>query len=1095
MPGQGRPLFWNALRNACWRVFQSARPQPVWHLLGALALLPLGTLFAAENRAELRLETNRPDRFFVPGEEFRFNARFSFPDDLAAQTVELRLELFAAAGGKALETKNEEAEVSVDGAAEASLSLPLPYQEGIYTLSISATPPPAFQRFIPNLKGRPKPVVQREFQVVVLDPTLANQSDNSVPQWAEIDVIEPTEPKWWQKKLPAWTQLDHIPGMNLRGPSGSTSLQIVELSGSRFVELPPPSDDGKRHWQAYVLSTGRLNEPHRVEVEYPAGKEFQLGLSIVQPNSDSSPIVQHHGTTVFVGKHELHQDRAGQVSLVFWPKTASPVLLVTNDHPTETGHFGRVRVAASPGLTKPQRPLDLSNSKRLVAHYLSEPIFPQFFATGQLSPTSRASRDLQDWYLGSERFADYIAEIGCNAAIVAMDLRALLAAQPAAELNPLRTAGDFPPPDGLEILLRIFDRSGQSFYPALRVGQTDAVALRTFLTRYGHHRCLAGVAIQLSATRPWNPAELTQHCRELTEQVLASDSNRRVLFTLDQLLNEPRLRSQLQPALPKKRSLKESIQAIGVDSDALQNLPGAIVLLPQLVSPEAPLVDRAVDMHINDSVRTLLSGGSTQHGLMVFCRPSRTELSTVKGVSFLGTDGSGLSLFNSAVAAAALSREPYVDFLASSDANIVVTGGPVPSMVVNSQQIDLLKELGELPANVPAEQVPSSADEQGPLPIMVRLYRDAGRTSMCVMNVSPWQVRSQLTLQVPQRTSWHQSRQRLADAANTERNRLIVSGNHAWPIQLEPYELGVFHFDTENVKVTGVQFEFPEDVRGSLQSRVDELRQRDLTSAHKVTYQLLANPSFEMSADGGSTQSITGWQILNPSGTGILRYDDNEPVAGESCLLLQTTGNAAGIQSRNFRTPPTGQLALTAYIRAENVNPETQLRFVFETDGPLIYRQSTILGRGAQNPLPSTGDWRSYTFSVQDLPLDSNGEMRVRFELHGSGSIWIDELQLHNVPLVLDHLPDSTQQRLMLFKAMEATKDELRNNDLVKCRQILDGYWLRFVDEYLPLKSPAAEREPQVAEQPEVNQDVEEAPVKRPTMSQRFRDWGWFPFR
>ena len=124
------------------------------------------------------------------------------------------------------------------------------------------------------------------------------------------------------------------------------------------------------------------------------------------------------------------------------------------------------------------------------------------------------------------------------------------------------------------------------------------------------------------------------------------------------------------------------------------------------------------------------------------------------------------------------------------------------------------------------------------------------------------------------------------------------------------------------------------------------------------------------------------------------------PQDGKTCLYLQNRGNGtATIESNTFATPPTGQLVMLVFVRGQNVAPSSELRLVFETDDSAKpYRQFATLGGNGPAARPIAGDWGGgFLFRSEDLPLDSRGKMRVKFELAGPGEVWIDNVQLYDL--------------------------------------------------------------------------------------------------
>ncbi len=237
-----------------------------------------------------------------------------------------------------------------------------------------------------------------------------------------------------------------------------------------------------------------------------------------------------------------------------------------------------------------------------------------------------------------------------------------------------------------------------------------------------------------------------------------------------------------------------------------------------------------------------------------------------------------------------------------------------------------------------------------------------------------------------------------------------------------------------------------------------ELKDRDLTATPR--YAVLENPGFEPS---GNAEHLPGWKLVGEPNQVTADLDATMPKEGQTCLYLQNRGlGTATIESDPFETPPTGQLVMWVYVRGENVAPGTELRLVFEADGvSQPYRQFNVLGGNRPGATPLTAAWGSgYAFRREDLPLDSRGRMRIKFELTGPGEVWIDNVQLFDLLFPLYFYERSEPEKLELVKLISAADNALENGELAECVRKLEGYWPRFLNAYSPAAAPAMATRP-----------------------------------
>jgi len=448
-------------------------------------LLTFSTASSGINAAEeshLHITTDRKQLIFTPGEQFSFELEPKLHGISPGTTLDIRTTLSPTRGDAILWTNEQRLAVPVDGRFQVAWNVPLPRTEGVYTLHVSATRPSGFRvGFFP---GTTTPLAERRLDLVVFDPSdrqlpaSPHQKLETTATWESVLEIDPTSARWWER-LPSWTQIRRISGFN-RGPLGSIRAGTVELSAGRFIELPATVPGTEPHWQAYSLPLEAVGTPHLLEIEYPADAEQHFGISLIEPNDAGIVTSVARGSGVFVEGFGRSEARTPQTHrMLFWPCSQAPLLVITNWHPTATAHYGRIRVLKYAGSTAetPTFPLP---SRRLVAAYLARPRVAELFATSAgtasanslASPTSTRRHDWQTYYETATRLADYLRYGGYNSAMISAWAEGLLL-YPSSFLKttPLQaTSAAFPEGtelDGLELLLRVFDREQLALFPAL----------------------------------------------------------------------------------------------------------------------------------------------------------------------------------------------------------------------------------------------------------------------------------------------------------------------------------------------------------------------------------------------------------------------------------------------------------------------------------------------------------------------------------------------------------------------------------------------------------------------------------------------------
>ena len=1133
----------------------------------------------------LRIETDRDSLIFAPGEEFTFKLRPA-PGELApGATVDAAATLTPARGGAPLwSIQHPRLPVPIRDELIQAITVPLPREEGVYTVRVTLAEPPGFGRFLPG--GRIKPIAERTFQVVVL--SLATEKPAAETAWQTVLEIDPSNRRWWQR-LPAWAL--RLPGMP-QGPLGSTDAASIDHPLGRFVELPPTATGVEPHWQAYPLPIQSVGVPHVVDVEYPADMEQHLGLSIVEPNASGRALPIGRDSGVYVeslGRSERtarHNHR-----LAFWPRTNSPLLLVSNLHPSAAATFGRIRVErASGALADSFKKAPWQSAQRLVTAYVARPLVPETFGATEGLVDAASGQSVDDWqthFESARRLADYLPYAGYNGAVVSVfsDGSAIY---PSRQLlsTPLYDTGrtvsgarGVPATDPLELMLRVFDRDGLAFIPAVQLasplpalealrrnsdprssglewvgadGQTwlesqhsgrglapyynlldDRVqqavldVVDELVIRYGHHAAFAGLAVQLSGDgygqlpglswglddatiaqferdtrvrlpavngperfaarqsalsgqhldlwRKWRAARVTRFYARLAALVQSTGSDRRLLLTTEDMFSTPRLKAQLRPNLLSKSPIDRVMFDVGIDRVQLEQTPGIVFCQAQYIEPVSPLVDRGVDLEINEA--TLVGAQRTEKrgpaGAMFFHRPIRARL---ESFDLKSPWQSSTWLVSQSATDAAAARKRFALALDAGDPAIFVDGGELLPMGQENITRPLLQVLQQLPTN-------AEFTVHRQQPVTLRVYTSADSTTLVVINGCPWPAQAEIGLQLPSAaelqilTAGGNGSGPLAKAPV----QALAAGAHNWPVKLEPYEVQVVRMSVSGVRVAGLRATISDAAKAELEARLAELSNRDLTRRSEI--KPLSNPAFEAN---GSAGPVPGWRLIGDSAGVAAELDATTPHGGNTCLYLSSRGALVGVESEPFSTPPTGQLFLMVWLRGENIAPKTAVRMVVETDGQA---QKYRTFADSQPKYPLRPDWHPYGFPVNNLPLDSTGRLRVKFELEGAGEVWVDDVELYQLLFPEKSYEHSIAEKQVLVIMRHAAEKAHEEGRITDCVAALESYWPRFLLAYTspidPLPAIARQTTPGDA-MPEI---AEKAPAESTPLLKRLRWW------
>ena len=184
-------------------------------------------------------------------------------------------------------------------------------------------------------------IAERRVQLVVISrqPPAAPVRPGTEP----VLEIDPASSRWWEKvKLPPLPRFSR----GLSGPLGNGMRETIHHPLGDVSQLKPSAASPDVSWEAYTLNVSPPGKPYVLEVEYPSDVPQTLGLSIIETNAagtlvpiglDSGIDVSDEAAAAAAPHWERHR-------LVFWPRTTSPLLLITNRRERSPAVYGKIRV-------------------------------------------------------------------------------------------------------------------------------------------------------------------------------------------------------------------------------------------------------------------------------------------------------------------------------------------------------------------------------------------------------------------------------------------------------------------------------------------------------------------------------------------------------------------------------------------------------------------------------------------------------------------------------------------------------------------------------------------------------------------------------
>ena len=386
--------------------------------------------------------------------------------------------------------------------------------------------------FSPAAKETPQPC-RRVVQGIALPPSLLSDTPEYAPPGAEqfaadpldmrdrlLDTIDPTNPSWWKifSRRPE-AKADSAPGSAVQ-KEGKPNLDFLEMwqwgelqasvkslsrmtdwgrwdslwqkplgsghlvpldSGdprdSSFMKLLSSGDPADPSWESYTIPIKEPGKPHVLEIEYLPDYPQKLGVSIMEPAVSGGLFPRTLDTGLIVGREQLSdqvEHRVLRWTVLFWPKTPAPTILLMNRDTQNPAVYGRIRVyrakdrfaAAAPPSAEP---------RRTMTAVMTRPTFCDQFMAESAPATAGVvgARDWRAFQQGAQRLTGYLKVCGWDSLLLSvMADGSTLYPSPILRPNPLFDSGIFLTEgndpvrkDAADYLLRVFQREHLALTP------------------------------------------------------------------------------------------------------------------------------------------------------------------------------------------------------------------------------------------------------------------------------------------------------------------------------------------------------------------------------------------------------------------------------------------------------------------------------------------------------------------------------------------------------------------------------------------------------------------------------------------------------
>ncbi len=436
-------------------------------------------------------------------------------------------------------------------------------------------------------------------------------------------------------------------------------------------------------------------------------------------------------------------------------------------------------------------------------------------------------------------------------------------------------------------------------------------------------------------------------------------------------------------------------RAVGLDLDAWPT------------GESSPIVLRGVDLGPDDLSHDLAT--HPELDAKVAARPARGLLLDVVEDSAAGPGhkskpvaSTGLTLAAQAIEDGAGGDEPLGHALAALDARWVWVASS--AVVGHEERIRrFARVFRSVPATPPADRLPIAFG------VAVRVHRAAGQSYVVLANDTPYPVRVKNVLAGATTAAVYDlGSATLLRPDSDASGRLLV-------LDLPPFGTSAVRVASPDAKVAAVTPYPSETVLTSLRARHSALSEQLTRLSHRTEKDKSdpgpPNPGFEPEAAPGHSSAPAGWKVLGGAGDDVV-LDAAEPHSGRGSLRLNAPAPPASAVCDDFVPTPHTMMLVRAWLRADRPDAKVRVWIEGESAGKPYRRVSEVT-------VPSA--WTERAIRVADIPNGGLTAARVRFELLGTGSLWVDDLSVTSEALTE---PERRNARNALLAALKAFREE-----------------------------------------------------------------------
>ena len=567
----------------------------------------------------------------------------------------------------------------------------------------------------------------------------------------------------------------------------------------------------------------------------------------------------------------------------------------------------------------------------------------------------------------------------------------------------------------------------------------------------------------------WRTAEMTAWYQSLAESVCRDRSDVSLFLAPVDLYQNRELAAALTPSLHRYPEVTEVMESFGLSAQLTQHSPPdrsqpIKFLAPHRLALDRTLAQERVAYSMEQSSR--MKDWWQQIGAAGDLFDHRSSWFELEGLQThpdflrIASQTSGLLRRQPLRRAGTAACQSWSQALKDRDSQLLVDGGDYLPMMQRPATEAWLQVYRQLPAQSFVD-VPTRASDPSALPLAVRQWKGNQATTFYCVNASPWPLKVQLVShstsgrEVPA-INWFDDSQLTLNAPTQARS----TGSVSFTVTREIPPFGLIGGKLPaGVQLDSFGFALPEETGKQLRRRVLGLQTRLSKAQQALPINVLTNGNFEREPH----RPLNGWTIgsqpaekFRIRSTDLGTGSDETGLIAERYLEISNQSGAAWVRSNLIDVPESGRLSISAWLRTPDLNPQPALRISVEgkTEQGSYYRFGSV---GQLSPHPNQNqietEWKRFAVHFDDLP-DGVTELRIGFDLMDAGVVHLTQVDVY------DHWFDNNDAKVITQMLASTDALLLQAETYERCRRLLESYWAKFLDRYVPEENEVTKSDP-----------------------------------